>query len=125
MTHKIRIAGAHIALVAMLLRALLPAGWMPNANVSGGSPFTICTMSGPVSMVLGPDGKPHKPAPNDAAHHECPFAAAPQFAAPTDFTPLPAPVSIAFITRDNAVARPVFDSSHFSPQSPRGPPTLA
>jgi hypothetical protein len=64
----------HLALIAMIARALLPAGWMPSTNVA--TPFTICTANGPLQHT--PDnGK--LPA---ADHHGiCPFAAGPHMAA--------------------------------------------
>ena len=44
----------HLALAALIMRALIPAGWMPNPQGVGESAFVICTMDGP---VVGTDGK--------------------------------------------------------------------
>src|SRR5580704_4013467 len=49
-----RRALVHIALAALILRAFLPAGWMPNPKGPAQSAFVICTMDGP---VIGTDGK--------------------------------------------------------------------
>ena len=60
-----------LALCAMVLRALLPDGWMPAANAAEtGTPFVICSVDG-----AHHDGK----APKDAqqrTHAPCAFAAA-------------------------------------------------
>jgi hypothetical protein len=112
---KFRLAAIHLALAAMLLRAFLPAGWMPSTEASG-SPLVICTMHGP--LVLQPT--PHKRKAN--AGDICPFAAAALLAeggkAPVLALPQAAP----------AFAEPLADRVHavlpawHTPQSPRAPP---
>lgn len=80
-----RLAGLHIALAAMLLRALLPDGWMPappthDANAQW-IPFVICTGHGLVHL----DGAPGSAHHDDDQSHRfapCPFAAAAHLAAP-------------------------------------------
>jgi hypothetical protein len=72
-----RSAAVHFALVAMLLRALLPAGWMPAAITSAdASPFVICTVDGPVHAPAR-----HAPA-HDRASAPCVFAAAAPLSSP-------------------------------------------
>jgi len=68
-----RSAAVSLALAAMLLRALLPDGWMP---VAGPSPFTICTVD-----ANHHDGK--APADQEHSHAPCAFAAAAPLAPPT------------------------------------------
>lgn len=63
----LRVIAVHLALAAMTLRALLPAGWMPDSNPDRTSLLTICSIAGPVAP-----GK----APAKSAHEVCPFAAA-------------------------------------------------
>jgi len=61
--------GIRLAFAALLLRALLPAGFMPAAAAHGVA-VVICTGHGPVSAGIGnPEGTP----PADAGH-DCPFA---------------------------------------------------
>ena len=47
-----------LALAAMLLRALLPDGWMPAAAASG-TPFVICSVDG---VHTGGKGTPTQPS---------------------------------------------------------------
>lgn len=128
MTRQIRLPGFYIALVAMLFRALLPSGWMPNIGGAAGIPIVLCSVDGPVPAVLGPDGQPlkHSPAHDDSHQHDvCPFAAAPHFAAPVAIVVAHVPVSIlvAAIPLGSKQKNP---SSHsYTPQSPRGPPGIA
>jgi len=101
MRHHPRLAAVkavamHLALAGMLVRALLPAGWMPSASPGAGSPLVICTGTGLVQITL--DSKGHavqgKPAKDDGQTHQvCPFAAAAHLApaaahAAVHFTPI-------------------------------------
>lgn len=110
-------AALHFALTAMLLRALLPAGWMPQAAATG-SPFVICTVSGPVYPAPG-----HQ-ADHDRAKTPCVFASAAPLSPPAVATALslPTPVATPFhiaAPRDSDARGP----SH-RPNAPRAPPVL-
>jgi hypothetical protein len=107
-----------LALAAMLLRAAVPAGWMPNLVASDASPFAICSI----------DGLHHAPVRQDPARGSqdehgfaCPFAAAAHLAPPQLPQSLPQPFVTAFLAPDFAAAR---ISSHVSDpgHAPRGPP---
>lgn len=105
-----------LALAAMIVRALLPTGWMPGASVD--TPFVVCTMNGPLQHA--PDnGK----VPAD--HHDiCPFAAAPHLAAVPELPQIFLPqIHAAAAEADRAYA--VILSARFSPGSPRAPPLNA
>jgi hypothetical protein len=105
-----------LALVAMILRALMPMGWMPGASLD--APFAICTMSGPLQHA--PDnGK----VPAD--HHViCPFAAAPHLAAAPELPQLAMPAIHAQAAEaDRTYA--VILAARFTPGSPRAPPLSA
>ena len=80
-----RSAAVSLALCAMLLRALLPDGWMPAATA--GTPFVICSVDG----VRSGGKQPADPA-RESSHAPCAFAAAAHLAPPV-FAPvaLPAP----------------------------------
>ncbi|HEY0265567.1 MAG TPA: DUF2946 family protein [Rhizomicrobium sp.] len=109
-------AARSFALVAILLRALLPAGWMPDAQAG----LTICSLG-----VVHHDSAPGHPAPDgQSQHEECPFAAAPHLAATPDVPHLALPAFHAFAAAtDRAYASAV--AARFSPQSPRAPPLNA
>jgi hypothetical protein len=119
---------ACLALAAMMLRALLPDGWMPAATGGAGTVLTICTMDGPVRVALGDDGQPLKKQPaqhNGGSHEICPFAAAPHFATPIHLVAATTPSAAYFSALlPIAAGTPPGRDTH-SPQSPRGPPGFA
>lgn len=107
----------HLALIAMIARALLPAGWMPSASAA--APFVICTMSGPLQHA--PDNG-HAPA---ADHHGvCPFAGAPHLAATPDLPQLTLPAAHDAAARTERVYTAVVPA-RFAPGSARAPPLNA
>ena len=64
-----------LAIAAMVLRAFVPAGWMPNTNgLSNGAPIVICSGSGAQTILMDQDGKPVQPT-NPTDHGICVFAA--------------------------------------------------
>jgi hypothetical protein len=126
MTHRLRLPGFYIALIAMLFRALLPSGWMPSVGGTPGIPIILCSVDGPTPAVLGSDGQPikHSPVQDDGHQHDvCPFAAAPHFATPVAVD-IPAPVTIATAPVVSAPERLTAPSDSYTPQSPRGPPGI-
>lgn len=126
MIRNLRFAAIHLALAAMVLRALLPAGWMPGA--SAGTPLVVCTMNGPQQIVLGADGKPlkHQPSQDDARHHEmCPFAAAATLATPSAPATPALPGYAVLIPQRLANGYLAASAQRHTPQSPRAPPAFA
>jgi hypothetical protein len=118
---------AVIALAAMMLRALLPDGWMPASSAGAETLLTICTMNGPVRVALGEDGQPQKQQPakhNSGSHEICPFAAAQHFAAPISLASVAIPSVAAPALYGEAAAKISGARDLYSPQSPRGPPSL-
>jgi hypothetical protein len=106
----------HLALVALILRALLPAGWMPDAQ----SGLTICSVN--TLGVIHHDGAPGH-SDDKMSQQECPFAAAPQLASAPDVPLISLPAFHAFAAAtDRAYAVAVL--AHFTPQSPRAPPSI-
>jgi hypothetical protein len=110
----------HVALAALILRAMLPAGWMPEAHG-----LTICSVT-LTSEALG--AIHHDAAPGHAgdktAHQECPFAASAHMAAAPDAPSLALPAVHAFVASvDRAHAAVI--AARFSPGSPRAPPLNA
>ena len=63
----------HIALAfiacALLLRILIPTGWMPATGVDGMIRISMCTGMGAQTAWIDRDGKIHKDAPS-SGHHD-------------------------------------------------------
>src|ERR1700761_1943795 len=118
---EFRHALLHLALAAMILRAFLPAGWMPSMQDSGQTALVICTMDGPVLDLAG-KSLPGKDDPR--AHESCPFAAAAQPMAVNDFALLAAPqLSSSAAPRQLALGLKAARASFIRPAS-RAPPSL-
>jgi hypothetical protein len=103
----------HLALIALIARALLPAGWMPDPTGS----LTICSVH---------EIAPHsdKQSDQNAHHNICPFAAVPHLASTPDVAVLFAPLAHDIAaTTDRAYAASVL--ARFTPGSPRAPPFFA
>lgn len=103
----------HIALAALILRALLPSGWMPDTHAG----LTICSATlGAIHHDSAPGQKDDKPG-----QQECAFAAAAHFAPTPDAPQIALPAVHAFVAAtDRAYAGTV--AARFTPQSPRAPP---
>src|SRR5690348_10450083 len=86
-------AARHLAIIALLLRAMLPAGWMPDARAG----LVICSLG---TVSIGTLGTIHhdgdQKAPAQAVHEECAFAAAAPLAAAPDTPLLTLPALHAF-----------------------------
>jgi hypothetical protein len=126
MNRSIRIAAAYIAFFAMLMHGLMPSGWMPGG--SAGTPITICTMDGFVHVTLDEHGNPieQKQQPADQRGHDvCPFGASVHFAAPLTVAAVSVPTDWAYSDNTEMHARSHHARALYSPQSPRGPPSLA
>src|ERR1700761_12940 len=102
-----------LALAAMLLRALLPDGWMPNTgSAAAASPFLICSIDGAHQR----DGK--TPADQERHHGPCAFAAAGHLSPPSD-------VSLALGTTTDAVRIASRYSDDFNARAPPWRPNAA
>jgi hypothetical protein len=127
MSRTLRLVGIHLALAAMLLRAMLPDGWMPGPANTSGVPIELCTVSGPVNVAVGEDGKLSKqiPAQNDGRHTDvCPFAAAPHFVTMSPTVVLAPRSAEAFLTPRLLQSSVVDAAQRHTPQSPRAPPSF-
>ncbi|HEX2759146.1 MAG TPA: hypothetical protein VHM27_01485 [Rhizomicrobium sp.] len=105
-------AARHLAIIALLLRAMLPAGWMPDAQAG----LVICSLG-----ILGTVHHDGDQTPTKAVHEQCAFAAAAPLAAAPDAPLLTLPALHAFaaaVDRSTAVSI----AARFTPQSPRAPP---
>lgn len=117
-THTARTAAAYLALVAMIVHALIPAGWMPGQ--SAGTPLVICTAQG--DITLHSPAKPQQPLDHsDRDHQLCPFAAAVHLAVAAGAIVLPAPTERILTSLPTQKRAPVATAS--SPYSSRAPPS--
>ena len=105
----------HLVLIALIVRALVPAGWMPIANAN--TLITICSVEG--KKVLHPDA----PA-REMASEECAFGAAPHIAFVPDAPVLTAPAVHALTAKTDRIYAAAI-VARFSPASPRAPPLNA
>lgn len=104
-----------LAISAMLLRSLLPLGWMPSSDAR--APLIICPIMGGMTRAA--------PGKQDAPHHRnrvCPFTASlAQLSAPG----APTPISLhpaKPIVHDLHARAFLFSTRSYRPQAPRGPP---
>jgi hypothetical protein len=104
-----------LALSAMLLRAVLPVGWMPNLTGAGDTPLVICSVDGAHHLP------PHDPARGQQDDHMCPFAAAAHLAPPQLPPAILQPFAVASLAPH--FAEPLAVSHLHDPgHAPRGPP---
>lgn len=104
----------HVAFVALVARALVPMGWMPDAQAG----VTICSVDAKVQH------EQKAPSPDSSRHDICPFSATPQLASTPDTPQLTQPALHAVIAAtDSHYAATIL--ARFSPQSPRAPPLNA
>ncbi|MGD0141933.1 MAG: DUF2946 family protein [Rhizomicrobium sp.] len=123
MSRTLKLAGVHIALVAMLLRALLPAGWMPDSASASGAAFVICTVNWPLQAAR--DAGKHRPGQDDNRQNDvCPFSASVHLATPTVTAVIAPSMRVSSFAPDHAPARTVYETARYSSQSPRAPPSF-
>ena len=110
-----------VAFSALMLRALMPTGWMPDAH----SGLMICSAGMTQTLgVIHHDVAPYKQDGHQQASQECPFAAAAQLAGAPLSPQLTLPAFHAFAARTDRAYATAF-AARFTPQSPRAPPLNA
>lgn len=115
-------AALHLALVAMLLRALLPAGWMPSApSEHRAASIMLCPGMDHMAMPAAPD----QPKSDHAKSTYCACAAVAQISLASPHVAVGAPVQLAHVVRFTAAAIPVVAASSYRPNAARAPPSLA
>lgn len=120
-----RLVAVQFALAAMLLRALIPAGWMPNPGA--GALLVICTGHGPMTMSSGAHHGKTAPRPHHRQNHEndiCPFAAAGHLATPALFAALAAPLALESAERRPPETGITPATPRDALRNPRAPPRL-
>lgn len=76
-----------LLLLALMLRALIPAGFMPTQDADGKVAVVICTGTGSTTIMMDAHTVPRPasddaPAHDDAAKQSCPYALVLAFALP-------------------------------------------
>lgn len=129
-----RKAALSLAVAAMVFRALLPLGWMPNPEGFGESALIPCDVAmsdADMAMMMpgmdmssmhhgaGDDGK----APASGHHHqECPYAAASHGGTPAiDSAPFAPWLAVRLVQPPSKEAA-VLVVARYQPHSPRAPP---
>lgn len=113
--------------LALAVRALVPAGWMPTF-ADGRTTITLCTGAGMVEAWVDEDGKIHKEQPAGSTTHNQPCAFA-GLGAVADI-----PMAAAMVAQPLAYSAPslAFDAANIAiglglaapPPPAIGPPTL-
>lgn len=109
-----------LALAAMLMGGLLPAGWMPAAD--GSARLVICPGHGAMHMAPAPHRGHTVP---DRADQVCPFAMAVHHAPPVAYQALLAPAKLFWRIAQIAALPPVAAARPPGTAGPRAPPVLA
>lgn len=122
MAYRLGRALIHVALLAMVMRALLPGGWMLGPASDGAMSLVICSTGG-LNHVDGSDR--HPDSRDQHQNDACPFAAASHMGAPAAGFTLAPPQRIVlaaprFLTLVSAPMR-----AAYQPHAPRAPPVSA
>lgn len=122
MVRNARYTAAYFVILAMMLRALVPAGWMPNPAGTAGAFFTICTIDGIHRIAPPQKSGEHAPAP---AHDNsvCPFAATAHFAPPAQAPALTPRQTEATPARFAASSSSFVSTVRDWNRAPRAPPS--
>ena len=112
-----------LALGAMLLRAALPAGWMPNRASPGDALLVICTPHG-LQHVAPAQAPGHAPLP-DHGNQACPFGAAAHLSPPQMLALAIAPAWSGALLALPPAPRPTAEAPDRVAHGPRAPPVLA
>jgi hypothetical protein len=120
----VRRRAAWFALLAILLRAFIPAGWIPG-DFSAGIPLVICTANGAVTLPFDIAGKPLPAHGQDSLRDaHCVFAAAASLAMPA-LPPQPSPPSSRPHTRSIPEQQRTGPPSIFDRPPARAPPLFS
>lgn len=111
-----------LALVAVVLRGLVPMGFMPGSSQEAGTALVICSGVDTQTIYLDENGQPAKPGEAHDKSNPCVFSFAPLAFKPflpeivqIAFDPVRPPVSLILATTQRALSA--------SPYSSRAPPS--
>lgn len=113
----------------MLLRAILPVGWMPSGQTTGAHYIVVCTQMGGTQIAVDADG--HRiPTPDKqdssggGAHPPCAFAAMAGLALPVVAAAVMPSQIVHDLDADLGVSF-ALDSARSAPWQSRAPPAVA
>jgi len=113
---------AVLMLLALMLQALIPAGFMPSFSAAGKVAVVICSGLGGKNVLVDAPGKQQTPAPQDHDDQStCPYVAttAPGILTLPAFIIPPAAQLVSDFTEvKDQIVLSLYDASH----APRGPP---
>ncbi|HZZ36935.1 MAG TPA: hypothetical protein VFE03_14520 [Caulobacteraceae bacterium] len=110
---------ALLLVAAVMFRAMIPAGWMPNPATPFAAPLVICTSEG--ARLANPPGAPAK---HQAArpHDVCVFAAVASTPGPNLFLPAARTSAAERLDRPGIDRAEPGPASRHRDQAPRAPP---
>jgi len=111
---------------ALVLRALVPSGWMPAADAHGALRLVPCPAASPPPAAHAHHGGSHKPEQHSKGAGDCPFAPL-QLAsdAPQHPDAVVPPHASAALPTGHMAAPPRATGPPALPPPARGPPALA
>ena len=134
-----RTAFVHLALAAMLVRALVPVGWMPGITPAHTAALVVCPMQTSGGMIMdhrmtmdhgmameSGDRAPLKIPGKDRHQHQvpCPFAMSSHWVPPTNGAVI-GPSELMVDRGKHRAIRLTLAARPRLPQNPRAPPILA
>ena len=118
-----RVIAGWLLLFALVMRAAIPAGWMPNTSGVGNAPLIICSADRPghpeKSPAKTPPGAPHGSADR---HEACAFSGVGAAPAPAVATISGPPEALLPAEPAPLRARPAHDARGHREQAARAPP---
>jgi hypothetical protein len=108
-----------LLLAALLLRALVPLGWMPGSAQLGQAAWIICTADG--SIQHGAPGKDD----GQSQYQPCAFTAAAHVMASPQAHGFAAPLLQAAAVESGTAPAVLLVPAALTPQAPRAPPSFS
>ena len=108
----------------MLLRAVVPVGWMPGTTDNHQATLVVCTMDASGLMVMDHPVPPKSDPGQDRHHETCPYAMTAFVVVPTVVGTI-LPSYVAVVVRDIEARQIPASARVHAPQNPRAPPLSA
>jgi|SRR5579862_5509606 len=119
--HHLRLSAIYFAAIALLLRALVPVGWMPNTGLEQHSALMPCPMMG--GMMQMPSEHPAKHSP--VSSHDssfCRYGATAHYSPPSQVPVLQPQLHLGAGVLSRLAPAPIFSSSLVWDHAARAPP---
>lgn len=121
-----RLTITYLVALALMLRALVPVGWMPNTGLEQHSALMPCPAMG--GMMQMPEPRQHPAKHNYLAAHDgsfCRYGATANYTPPSQVPILQAGLLVGADVRSDFASAPVVSSSLVWDHAARAPPTGA